>query len=57
MSLFLCLGFPLGANVQAKTKGLWMWCVPYPNRPNQTLVLLDTEGLGDTEKVTLNVGV
>ncbi|XP_032083394.1 guanylate-binding protein 1-like isoform X2 [Thamnophis elegans] len=43
-------GFCLGSTVQAKTKGIWMWCVPYPDRPNQTLVLLDTEGLGDVEK-------
>ncbi|XP_070621057.1 guanylate-binding protein 1-like [Erythrolamprus reginae] len=43
-------GFGLGSTVQAKTKGIWMWCVPYPGRPNQTLVLLDTEGLGDTDK-------
>ncbi|XP_077192895.1 guanylate-binding protein 7-like isoform X2 [Paroedura picta] len=27
-----------------------MWCLPYPGRPDQTLVLLDTEGLGDVEK-------
>uniref|UniRef100_A0A671EV49 Guanylate binding protein 5 n=1 Tax=Rhinolophus ferrumequinum TaxID=59479 RepID=A0A671EV49_RHIFE len=27
-----------------------MWCVPHPEKPNHTLVLLDTEGLGDVEK-------
>ncbi|XP_077192898.1 guanylate-binding protein 1-like [Paroedura picta] len=43
-------GFSLGSTVQANTKGIWMWCVPYPGRPDQTLVLLDTEGLGDVEK-------
>ncbi|XP_048355898.1 guanylate-binding protein 1-like [Sphaerodactylus townsendi] len=43
-------GFPLGSTVQANTKGIWMWCVPYPGKPDQTLVLLDTEGLGDVEK-------
>ncbi|XP_067318164.1 guanylate-binding protein 1-like [Anolis sagrei] len=43
-------GFPLGSTVQANTKGIWMWCVPYPNRKDRTLVLLDTEGLGDVEK-------
>ncbi|XP_070620790.1 guanylate-binding protein 1-like [Erythrolamprus reginae] len=43
-------GFSLGSTVQGKTKGIWMWCLPYPDRPNQTLVLLDTEGLGDVEK-------
>ncbi|KAM9687397.1 guanylate-binding protein 1-like isoform 1-T1 [Trichechus inunguis] len=43
-------GFPLGSTVQSNTKGIWMWCVPHPNMPNHTLVLLDTEGLGDVEK-------
>ncbi|XP_004635820.1 guanylate-binding protein 6-like [Octodon degus] len=43
-------GFPLGSTVQSKTKGVWMWCVPHPIKPNHTLVLLDTEGLGDVEK-------
>uniref|UniRef100_G1QDF3 GB1/RHD3-type G domain-containing protein n=2 Tax=Myotis lucifugus TaxID=59463 RepID=G1QDF3_MYOLU len=28
----------------------WMWCVPHPKKPNYTLVLLDTEGLGDVQK-------
>ncbi|XP_035275266.1 guanylate-binding protein 1-like [Anguilla anguilla] len=43
-------GFPLGSTVQSETKGIWMWCVPHPHRDDQTLVLLDTEGLGDVEK-------
>jgi len=43
-------GFSLGATVQSHTKGIWMWCVPHPKKPNHTLVLLDTEGLGDVEK-------
>ncbi|XP_075134247.1 guanylate-binding protein 1-like [Leptodactylus fuscus] len=43
-------GFSLGATVQSMTKGIWMWCVPHPVRPDHTLVLLDTEGLGDVEK-------
>ncbi|XP_026640837.1 guanylate-binding protein 7-like [Microtus ochrogaster] len=43
-------GFPLGSTVQSETKGIWMWCVPHPTKPNHTLVLLDTEGLGDVEK-------
>ncbi|XP_042296657.1 guanylate-binding protein 1-like isoform X2 [Sceloporus undulatus] len=43
-------GFALGATVQASTKGIWMWCCPHPLRPDHTLVLLDTEGLGDVEK-------
>ncbi|XP_077116101.1 guanylate-binding protein 7-like isoform X2 [Ranitomeya variabilis] len=43
-------GFPLGSTIQSKTKGIWMWCVPHPQKSGQTLVLLDTEGLGDVEK-------
>ncbi|XP_057569816.1 guanylate-binding protein 1-like [Hippopotamus amphibius kiboko] len=43
-------GFSLGSTVQSHTKGIWMWCVPHPKKPNRTLVLLDTEGLGDVEK-------
>ncbi|KAJ8336251.1 hypothetical protein SKAU_G00395940 [Synaphobranchus kaupii] len=43
-------GFPLGSTIQSETKGIWMWCVPHPRRDDVTLVLLDTEGLGDVEK-------
>ncbi|XP_051050603.1 guanylate-binding protein 1-like [Phodopus roborovskii] len=43
-------GFSLGCTVQSHTKGIWMWCVPHPQKPGHTLVLLDTEGLGDVEK-------
>ncbi|XP_014817700.1 PREDICTED: guanylate-binding protein 1-like [Calidris pugnax] len=43
-------GFSLGSGVQSHTKGVWMWCVPHPCKPGHTLVLLDTEGLGDVEK-------
>ncbi|XP_070261640.1 guanylate-binding protein 7-like isoform X1 [Myotis yumanensis] len=43
-------GFPLGSTVRSETKGIWMWSVPHPSKPNHTLVLLDTEGLGDVEK-------
>ncbi|KAM3923194.1 guanylate-binding protein 2-like [Leptodactylus fuscus] len=43
-------GFALGSSIQSKTKGIWMWCVPHPKNPEQTLILLDTEGLGDVEK-------
>ncbi|XP_008070714.1 guanylate-binding protein 7-like [Carlito syrichta] len=43
-------GFPLGSTVRSETKGIWMWCMPHPYKPNNTLVLLDTEGLGDVEK-------
>ncbi|XP_008849856.1 guanylate-binding protein 4 [Nannospalax galili] len=43
-------GFNLGTTVRSETKGIWMWCVPHPTKPKHTLVLLDTEGLGDVEK-------
>lgn len=43
-------GFSLGSTVQSHTKGIWMWCVPHPKKPDHALVLLDTEGLGDVEK-------
>uniref|UniRef100_A0A8D1XMG6 GB1/RHD3-type G domain-containing protein n=1 Tax=Sus scrofa TaxID=9823 RepID=A0A8D1XMG6_PIG len=43
-------GFSVGSTVQSHTKGIWMWCVPHPRKPDHTLVLLDTEGLGDVEK-------
>ncbi|XP_062963078.1 guanylate-binding protein 1-like [Cynocephalus volans] len=43
-------GFSLGSTVQSHTRGIWMWCVPHPKKPERTLVLLDTEGLGDVEK-------
>ncbi|XP_023564429.1 guanylate-binding protein 5 isoform X1 [Octodon degus] len=44
-------GFSVGSTVQSHTKGIWMWCVPHPEKPDHTLILLDTEGLGDVEKV------
>uniref|UniRef100_A0A8D1N2W3 GB1/RHD3-type G domain-containing protein n=1 Tax=Sus scrofa TaxID=9823 RepID=A0A8D1N2W3_PIG len=43
-------GFRLGSTVRSETKGIWMWCVPHPSKPDHILVLLDTEGLGDVEK-------
>ncbi|XP_068280616.1 guanylate-binding protein 1-like isoform X3 [Nyctibius grandis] len=47
-------GFSLGSSMQSHTKGIWMWCVPHPCKPGHTLVLLDTEGLGDVEKCDIN---
>ncbi|XDV25668.1 hypothetical protein PO909_029547, partial [Leuciscus waleckii] len=43
-------GFALGRTIESKTKGIWMWCVSHPTKAGTTLVLLDTEGLGDIEK-------
>ncbi|GAB1288184.1 Guanylate binding protein 1 [Apodemus speciosus] len=47
-------GFSLGSTVQSHTKGIWMWCLPHPQMPEHTLVLLDTEGLEDIEKFLLS---
>ncbi|XP_059358641.1 guanylate-binding protein 6-like [Carassius carassius] len=44
-------GFALGSTIESKTKGIWMWCVPHPYKEGHTLVLLDTEGLGDIRKI------
>ncbi|XP_036435543.1 guanylate-binding protein 1-like [Colossoma macropomum] len=43
-------GFALGSTIESKTKGIWMWCVPHPEKEDHILVLLDTEGLGDVDK-------
>ncbi|XP_034170571.2 guanylate-binding protein 1 isoform X2 [Pangasianodon hypophthalmus] len=43
-------GFDLGSTIESKTKGIWMWCIPHPIKTGHTLVLLDTEGLGDVHK-------
>ncbi|XP_043936641.1 guanylate-binding protein 1-like isoform X2 [Protopterus annectens] len=43
-------GFSMGSTVESHTKGIWMWCVPHPLKHDHTLILLDTEGLGDVEK-------
>ncbi|KAI1887810.1 hypothetical protein AGOR_G00194190 [Albula goreensis] len=44
-----CKGFSVGSTIRSVTKGIWMWCVPQDG-DDRTLVLLDTEGLGDVEK-------
>ncbi|XP_010364447.2 guanylate-binding protein 3 isoform X2 [Rhinopithecus roxellana] len=44
------MGFSMGSTVESHTKGIWMWSVPHPKKPEHTLVLLDTEGLGDVKK-------
>lgn len=31
-----------------------MWCIPHPKKSDHTLILLDTEGMGDVEKVEEN---
>ncbi|XP_072889432.1 guanylate-binding protein 1-like isoform X1 [Hemitrygon akajei] len=43
-------GFSVDSTTQAHTKGIWMWCQSLPQRPNEVLLLLDTEGRGDPKK-------
>ncbi|XP_043924751.1 guanylate-binding protein 1-like isoform X2 [Protopterus annectens] len=43
-------GFSLGFTIRPHTKGIWMWGLPHPRNPEYCLLLLDTEGMGDTEK-------
>ena len=50
-----CAGFPLGSTVRSETKGIWMLYVHHPSKENHTLVLLNTEGLGNVEKVTQGI--
>ena len=40
--------------MQSKTKGIWIWVRDHPHHSDRYLVLLDTEGLGDVEKVSLS---
>jgi len=44
-------GFEMSATIEAKTKGIWIWCVPHPKMKDRCLALMDTEGLGDPMKV------
>jgi hypothetical protein len=48
-------GFALGSSIQSKTKGIWAWCMEHPKQKDQVLMLLDTEGLGDVEKVKIDI--
>ena len=41
----------MSATIEAKTKGIWIWCVPHPTVKGRCLALMDTEGLGDPMKV------
>ena len=54
--LDLVSGFHLGSTIVAETKGIWVWVVDHPRQPGCSLVLLDTEGLGDTNKVSFDRG-
>uniref|UniRef100_A0A646QCI3 Interferon-induced guanylate-binding protein 1 n=1 Tax=Hemiscolopendra marginata TaxID=943146 RepID=A0A646QCI3_9MYRI len=43
-------GFELGDTVESLTKGIWVYALPHPKIKDTTLLLLDTEGLGDVDK-------
>ncbi|XP_059809238.1 guanylate-binding protein 1-like [Hypanus sabinus] len=43
-------GFKVNSTMQAHTEGIWMRCLSLPQRPNEVLLLLDTEGLGVPDK-------
>jgi len=45
----------MSATIEAKTKGIWIWCVPHPRLKGRCLVLMDTEGLGDPMKVQCSI--
>jgi len=45
-------GFEVGSTTQACTKGIWMWNKPIYVNEQVDAVLLDTEGLGSTERST-----
>ena len=48
--LFGHSGFSISESTEANTKGIWIWCRDHPFDDNLCLVVLDSEGLGDTEK-------
>ena len=43
--------FVVGTGVDAQTKGIWFRYVTHPTQANCCLLLLDTEGLNDPQKV------
>ena len=43
--------FQLGSTTRSETKGVWVWVGPHPRDPGRTLIVLDTEGLHDIDKV------
>jgi hypothetical protein len=45
-------GFDIGSTTMACTKGIWMWNKPVYVNSKVDAVLLDTEGLGSTERTT-----
>ena len=51
----LTVGFEIGNSTNVHTKGVWVWVQNHPTYSDQYLVLLDTEGLADPQKVSLSV--
>jgi hypothetical protein len=47
-------GFETGHTTKAVTKGIWVLCRPHPTQEDQVLVLLDTEGIDDPDKVLIS---
>ncbi|XP_053393760.1 guanylate-binding protein 2-like isoform X2 [Mercenaria mercenaria] len=45
--------FETGHTTTAVTKGIWVMCRPHPTQEDQVLVLLDTEGIDDPDKVDI----
>ncbi|XP_060581774.1 guanylate-binding protein 1-like [Ruditapes philippinarum] len=43
--------FEIGHTPDPVTKGIWVMCRPHPTKENQVLVLLDTEGIDDPDKI------
>ncbi|XP_053378102.1 guanylate-binding protein 1-like [Mercenaria mercenaria] len=46
--------FETGHTTKAVTKGIWVMCRPHPTQEDQVLVLLDTEGIDDPDKIFNN---
>ncbi|XP_078703588.1 guanylate-binding protein 2-like [Branchiostoma floridae x Branchiostoma belcheri] len=40
-------GFPLGSELESKTKDFWFWIGPHPVAFDRYIMVIDTEGLGD----------
>ena len=43
-------GFKTGSTINACTRGLWVWGRPFDISDNTSMIVIDSEGLGSTEK-------
>ena len=48
----LLMGFALSAATEAQTKGIWIMVRKHPKQ-RKYFILLDSEGLGDADKVLI----